>query len=254
MIPFRVRAAAAVALTAGSCAAPPAAVHEGMSAAELAGLVGARHQALRTMVGSGTVAFRGPEGGGTGAFSMAFRRPDSLLVRVEGPFGIDIGTLFLSTHSYVFYNSLENVAYTGNPGDATMQSMLPVAMTPGEIMNAFTGSPDLPPGASEGVLTFTGDGPVLVCEDRAGSGTYRVDPALGVVARFERRNVDDAIVVAAEFADFREEGDAVVPAAVSITLPSRDTSLRVRYRRLSVNGEEPAFRFAVPSGARTVRR
>ncbi|MBI4534839.1 MAG: hypothetical protein HY708_01085, partial [Ignavibacteriae bacterium] len=70
-------------------------------------MVDAKEKKIQTMVGTGSLTFESPEIAGTAAFESSLRKPDSLLVTLEGPFGIDVGTFFLSRDRYVMYNSLE---------------------------------------------------------------------------------------------------------------------------------------------------
>ena len=74
----------------------------------LIALVEAGENKVKSLEGSGTVSFESPEIAGSAAFELSLKKPDSLLVLFEGPFGIDIGTLFLSREKYVVYNSFEN--------------------------------------------------------------------------------------------------------------------------------------------------
>jgi hypothetical protein len=246
--------AGTLALVAISCGAPAGAFRGDADAVALTALVAERQGALRTMTGSGKLVYDGPDGTGAAEFSMALRRPDSLLVRVRGPFGITLGTLFVGGDAYVVYNSVENVAYAGQPGDRTMRALLPVELSLDEIMSAFSGTPDLPASAAGAELLRTEEGPSLTVPAPSGARTYLLDPERGAVARLEQRETGGTLLLRAEFSDFHDEGGATVPALVVVDLPSRETSLRLRYRELSVNGDPPSFRFTIPPDARIVRR
>src|SRR5512135_1065837 len=78
-----------------------------VSAPMLVDLVEARSDRLRSLVGKGSVTFESPEVGGSAFFELALKKPDSLLVRFEGPFGMTVGTLFLCPQKFVMYNSME---------------------------------------------------------------------------------------------------------------------------------------------------
>src|SRR5512140_908793 len=106
----------------------------------LVGLVDAADAKLVTLTGHGTIAFESPETGGTASFDLSLRKPDSLLVALEGPFGIDVGTLFLSRQEFVMYNSMDNHVITGVPTERTIRSVVPFDLTYEQILNAFTGA------------------------------------------------------------------------------------------------------------------
>ena len=109
-----------------------------MDAGTLIMLVREHQDRLQSMAGYGTVTFESPEMAGTASFQLALRKPDSLLVTFEGPFGIDIGTLFVSAGKYLMYNSLENTVVTGVPSNAAIRSIIPFDLTLDQIIGAFS--------------------------------------------------------------------------------------------------------------------
>ena len=130
-----------------SCAPKPAEMlldTHATDAETLISLVQQHQNQLQSVAGSGTVTFESPEIAGTAAFELSLKKPDSLLVTFEGPFGIDIGTLFVSPGKYLMYNSMENTVVTGAPTDAAIRSVIPFDLTLDQIVGAFSGSFQLP--------------------------------------------------------------------------------------------------------------
>ena len=84
--------------------------------------------------------------GGSVFFTLALKKPDSLLIRFEGPFGLDVGFLFLSRSQYVMFNRMENQVIYGEPSDAGIRWAIPVDLTVDQILDAFTGSFRFPAG------------------------------------------------------------------------------------------------------------
>src|SRR5262245_51090098 len=117
-----------------------------VDATRLLSLVRERANRLTTLEGSGTVTFDSPSFGGSAAFELSLRKPDSLLVLFEGPFGIDVGTLFLSRERYLVYNSLQNLVVTGVPRSNTLRTVIPFDLTVDQILNAFSGEFEIPEG------------------------------------------------------------------------------------------------------------
>ena len=106
----------------------------------LVDLVDAADAKLVTMTGRGTITFESPETAGSASFDLSLRKPDSLLVAFEGPFGIDVGTLFLSRSLFIMYNSMENHVISGVPTARAIRSVVPFDLTYEQILNAFTGT------------------------------------------------------------------------------------------------------------------
>ena len=210
---------------------------------------------LHSLVGSGSVSFESPEMAGSASFTITLKKPDSLLARFEGPFGIDVGTLFLSRDSYVMYNSFENTAVTGRSGTSALRSVIPFDLTVDEILGVFSGMFNLPAdttGLREYIIdedhfrmTFTCG--VYTC-------TYWIDPTVRLVSKYRLTGVDGGTTMEASLSSFRELDDAVLPRRIAMTFPEQRRRLSVSYGAVTLNGGSPSFAFSIPSNAHTIVR
>jgi Domain of unknown function (DUF4292) len=224
-------------------------------AGELIHRVGEREQRLRSLTGSGTLSFRSPQESGTASFELSLKRPDSLLVTLEGPFGIDIGLLFLSRERYVMYNSFENLAIIGSPSSGSLRSLIPLELTFDELMNTFSGMMSLPsdPLTPES-YGIDDDQFLLTYSCNGNTCMYWVDPAYLAVARYQVLNPDGEILVEARYSSFADAGGLSFPRKVSIEFPIQHRSLSLAYAGADPNGDEPSFLFSIPHNARVVSR
>jgi hypothetical protein len=202
-----------------------------VSATRLLGLVREQTGRLQTLSGRGSMTFESPEAGGTASFEVALRKPDSLLAQFEGPFGVDIGSLFLSGERFLVYNSQENVVITGRPGTTPLRNLIPFDISFEELISAFTGSFRLP-DVSTPVETYRiDDNRFLVvarCEDRL--CYYWIDNEYLQVSACEIRDSGDELLMRASSSGFVEEGEA------------------------SINPPDPSFVYSIPEDARSYER
>lgn len=258
MIPLRHTGPATllIALLLASCAPRPTGVlldTEATPAARLTRLVGEKSRNLRSLSGSGTITFDAPEISGTAAFTSRLKRPDSLLVFLEGPFGIGLGTLFLSPAKYVLYNSMENLVVTGDPAAGSFRSIIPFELTQEQILDAFAGIFALPQGEPAGYEVEDGLFRLTYACD-AGTCEYRVDPDLLLVVEYRRFNAEGALLLEAHGGSPAEEDNAAAPRRITVRYPPEERRLAIRYTRLSLNVPDLSFEFAVPPNARTTTR
>jgi len=224
-------------------------------ASELIARVAHEGQKLRTVVGRGTVSFEGPEFAGSAAFELSLKRPDSLLVTLEGPFGIDVGTLFLSREKYVMYNSMENRVMTGVPTAGAIRSVIPFDMTYDQIMDAFSGSFPLP-SEQVSVESYTVDEGLFRLSFRSdlGAATYWVDHEDFLVTRYELRDSENRLVMDASSSAMTEQDGIRVPRRVRVRFPGQGSQLSVAYSSITLNDPHPSFEFSIPINAHTVIR
>lgn len=226
-----------------------------IDARTLVGLVREQESKLHSVVGKGVVTFESREMAGNAAFELSLKKPDSLLVTFEGPFGIDLGTLFISSEKYLVYNSMENRAITGVPTSATIRSIIPFDLTLDQVIGAFSGSFPFP-SDPQSPQTYTVDDDMFLLSYQCGSRTcrYWIDARYILVKKYEMRDDHGALVMDAVCSSFTEEGTACAPKRVRIRFPSRQQQLSVNYSSMTLNDATPSFVYSIPSNARTIIR
>lgn len=221
----------------------------------LIGLVEAADARLETMTGRGTISFESPDMSGTASFDLALRKPDSLLAAFEGPFGIDVGTLFLSRQLFIMYNSMENRVTTGVPTARAIRSVVPFDLTYEQILDAFTGSfPIVERGSTPLSYTVDNDQLRLVYACGEDSCSYWIDPADLLVRRYLRQNSRGEILMEATSSGLIEGEGARIPRRVVVSFPPEKRRVTIHFSRANLNTPAVSFEFTIPPNARrTVR-
>lgn len=245
-------------LLAGSCAPKTNSVlldTSRMSASTLLEMVAAGNARVHSMTGRGSVAFESPDLTGSAYFELSLKKPDSLLAKFEGPFGIDVGTLFLSRERFVMYNSLENRVTTGVPSTAAIRSFVPFDLTFDQILDVFSGIFPLE-GNATAVRGYAVDGDRLTLTMACGSGLceYWIDPESFVVTRSRRLGSNGRVLLEAEAASFVEQEGVLAPKRITITFPEQNRRVSVFYTSFHLNVPEPSFAYSIPPSARTIVR
>lgn len=254
MSQFLIAVSILLAVVLSSCAPKRASVvmnTEATPSGTLLRLVEEQGSKTLSLVGRGIVTFDSPELAGSASFESNMKKPDSLLVTLEGPFGIDVGTLFLSKDRYVLYNSLENSVSTGVPSTAALRTVIPFDLTYDQLLSAFAGVFVVPDTRSE-LLQYAVEDEMFVLIFSCGTlrCTYWIDPRYLLVTRFEQRDEKNDILVDARAHAFTQQGDAIAARRVQITFPSQRRQISVAYNSMSINSSETDFRYSIPSNAR----
>lgn len=247
--------AALFALLLCSCASrTPTTAMRDLSADALAARLEERDSRIASMTGSGSLSFESPAMAGSAYFDLSLKKPDSLLLTFEGPFGIGGGFLFLSRQKFVMYNSIENRVITGVPGGQAIRGIIPIDMTFAQIMDAFTGGVRLPAVAPS--HSTTEEEMVRLEYDREGEGrrTYWVNPSVNLVVRFEVRDSAGAVVLETVSSRVTEQNAIAAPRRVTVRFPVQDQQLDIYYTSFEFNGGSPSFHYVIPANARTTIR
>lgn len=217
---------------------------------ELIGLVREEAGKVRTLAGSGTFMFDTPRLSGSAEFTLALAKPDSLLLKLEGPFGMDVGLLFMDATTYIAYNSMDNEVMVGASDSAALRAFIPVPLSPDQIVAAFSGR--YPIESNARVLDYVIDGGRFLVTALCGADTcrYWIDPEALAVTSYRRTGPDGRAMLEGELAKMTSIDDLRVPRDILLRAPTRRSSLRVLFADLEVNGDPPDFSFKVPASAR----
>jgi len=239
-----------------SCSPHTAAVMSDLNtttAGVLTGRVKQRQAALTSMAGSGSVSFESPDRAGSAYFELALRRPDSLLMTLEGPFGIGAGFLFLSRQKYVMYSSLDNRVISGVPGPSAIRSMIPVDLTFDQIMSAFSGGFVLPDSLPSRYTVD--DGKYLLVYTLGGrTSSFWIDPESDLVVRYEVHDPGGDLILEAESSQIVRRGDLCAPRHITVDFPDDGKRLSIHYMVLDLNAGDLSFVYSVPAGAHSSLR
>jgi hypothetical protein len=218
-------------------------------AVRLIAAVRTQETAVLSFTGRGSVSFESPEASGSVFFSVALQKPDSLLVRFEGPFGINVGFLFADRQSFVLYNAMENWYAAGPAGAAGIRSVLPVDLTFDQLIDAFTGTFRLPENRLPASYSIDDGQYLLVFPQGAGMASYWIDSELHAVTHYRLAEGDSALVEAATD-DWTEEDGRHVPRRITLTFPASSRQVSVYYSSVDVTPDALPFSYEVPAKAR----
>lgn len=236
-----------------SCAPRPAGVEldtDRVSAGELVRSVQAEGARVTTMAGEGTVFFDGPEGGGAAEFLVSLKKPDSLLVELEGPFGLDLGFFFVGGGRFMLFNAMENRLIEGAADASSMKSLLPVELSLEQLFEAFSGRFAIREPGSPLRYAVEEDAFVLALQCGTDTCHYRIDPEALMVTGYRRVARGGAVIVDAEASGLSTSEGISYARRILVRVPARRTTLRVIYRTATVNIPNPSFTYSVPSGVR----
>lgn len=246
-------AALVMAFAMWSCSSGVALSTSSVSADELLQRVRENASEVRLLTGKGSLWFESPEATGSAFFTIAFRRPDSLLVRLKGPFGMEVGLLFLSRDKFVVYNGVENRVITGVPTSVSMRTVIPVDLTYEQLLDAFAGSflpdPSLGAPARYGV-----DNDLYTLSYACGQDTcsYWIDPETYVVMDYRMTDGSGRTILEAHAGKVFDRGGVFIPSTVQVRFERQQLS--IQYSTLDLNVSDPSFAYSIPSSARRIQR
>jgi hypothetical protein len=159
----------------------------------------------------------------------------------------------LTRERFLFYNSMENRAYTGKPDGVTLRSLFRLRMDFQEILNAFTGEFPMK-SASDSLIRFYVKDRTYVIGFQRNRETieYYVDGFTFVVNTYRIIDRESNATLTAFASEVEETDGIAMPTLLRVIFPRERRSITITYDGLTVNGDVDCS-YSLPSQAEVHR-
>ncbi len=211
------------------------------------------HHEIATFQARGSISIESQEFTGMASITVSIKRPDSILMKIEGPFGIDIGSMLLTTERFTYYDSHANRVITGPTTSKNIRSILKVDLTFADVMDVLSGATSLwrEPHTPDSV-SVDDDQLLFLFKNGSEKENYWVDPEKSVVVRYEVAENDTGPMLVTYYKRFRQFDTVFLPRSISILAQRENRRLSLYYDDIEINKPELDFTFVIPSNAKRV--
>jgi outer membrane lipoprotein-sorting protein len=208
---------------------------------------------LKTFKASGRMIVESPEQSFSTSSRVVISRPDSLYLKLEATFGIDVGWLFSDRKTFRFYSPQRNMCYYGSFDSLRVGDFFSFDLSYDKFLQALAGI-ELVDGLDSGQLEKDGKSLLLTGETGQKKVSYWIDPSKGVVTRSEVRDSRGQVILQSEYQRFAYVDHVYVPRTIRIKRPLERERLTLYYTRLEINKKinDNDIRTKIPDSALTV--
>jgi outer membrane lipoprotein-sorting protein len=244
-----------VALLSGCASAPTANLAGKAITPEMVQrVVNVNRERVQSLNGSGTITVESPELAQSGSFELTLHKPDSILVKIEGPFGIHVGSVLLTRTTFSFYNSLQNQLITGSVSPANLNRMFRINLTFDELLNLFTGGSFMAGDDNDPDSLVVEDNQfVLSYGNGDGKRRYWIDPGTLLISKVQHLDTKGKLVLEERFEKFRDLGGASLPRQIRLTQHQARRLVAVAFSSLAIDSSGVPLVLDVPTNAERVR-
>jgi outer membrane lipoprotein-sorting protein len=209
---------------------------------------------VQTLSGIGSIAVESPEMAGSGSFELALRKPDSVLLRLEGPFGISVGSALITRTSFLFFNSIENQLITGSTNPSNLSRYLRMNVSFDDLLNLFAGGAFFSEDEQQaGDLTTEQQHYLLTYRNSHGARQYWIDPETLLILKIQHLDAAGKLVAEQQYSNYRSVQGVSFPATVRLVLNTQRRILSLRYSQFDLNVPLPPFSLDIPANAKRMQ-
>ena len=214
----------------------------------------AKHQqTFRSMEAEGSVAVETPTFSNSGSIELHVKKPDSMFVKIEGPFGIDVANMLLTQEKFFIYNSLQNQVISGTTSKQAIGSLLHLDIDFLDILNLFGGVVSLDREAAlPSEYSIDENQYLLLFRTSGETSRYWIDPKTFSITRIEMQDSVGQPVREVSFSDFRATSTMWFPYRMKVSDFRGGKSITLVYSNARVNIQNVTFPFAFPENAEQI--
>jgi len=213
------------------------------------------HSKFKTLQGRGKLVIQSPRQSFSGSAVVNLKNPDSIYVRVEAVFGLDVGVVFADLKRFLIYSPMENLAYVGDNTDTLrLKSFLGFDLTFEEMMHSMSGLTMLKKMPTAKIKMKEDELHIIGLADSV-FYDYTLDTQFGLISQVVMKDFNGRTLRIEEYKQFTTINGVRVPRLVRFTRPIEKESLTIFYDQLAINKSISAadFYVRVPNDALKIR-
>ncbi len=207
---------------------------------------------------AGNIAFDSPDNSGTGWIEVKIKRPDTVFVKIEGPFGISVATALITRSDFIYYNVQENKVITGPSTPLNIGAILRIKVSFDDLLDGLTGGIILESDSTDNDNANSSDNFYLVTKNKNESRyEYFVTPDIFLVSKYNVFDKQNSKIFEINYSKYSSEsftsGEAQLPNKIEMKNPSKKQSVYVDYIDKKINPNELNIKIKYPKSAKIIK-
>jgi hypothetical protein len=178
--------------------------------------------------------------------NLIYSAPDTLFVQAEGPFGLDIGKIFIGRERFILYNQFNNQFLSGSLDDEYYNTFLETELTFREIRNGFIGYTQLP----ENLLLAEERHGIFLAAVDGKKWRFTVNVETGTLKTFEIIE-NDQVIFRQELLSYIESEGIVFPRFIRMILPHKKEMVAIYHKNIKINQAIDKQSYSIEVGPKT---
>jgi len=177
---------------------------------------------------------------------LIYTAPDTLFLKAEGPFGLDLGEIFIGKDRFILHNQFNNQFFTGSLDDEYYNTFLETDFSFEELKYGLIGRA---PQSEKAVLVNPEQGIFeRIVDDK--KYRYTVDIKNGNLKSFEIEE-SSSIIFQQEYLNYTKVSGVQFPRFVKILLPQKKEMVAIYHKNIKINQPVDKSSYSIEVGPKT---
>jgi hypothetical protein len=216
----------------------------------------ANRRKIKNFEGVGVLSIESEQYDNSASFRVVMQKPDSIYLTILGPFGIELAQALVTKENYIFYDALENKAYTGEVNEDILRDIFKINLSFSDLMDAFVGSVNLTGNLykqpDDYIVEYDKYILTYIDIDNKLTTTYKVDIRELSITDYKLVADDGLTDIQGKYSNFEILENVAVPFTIEIQNNIADQKLHIDYRNIVANQRNVYIDFYVPDDATVI--
>ncbi len=236
-----------------SCSASSSFNENDFTVSEIIESVNRNSKKLRSLKGEGLISIDSPDMSSSGSFTLSIVKPDSLYIKLEGPFGVSIAAILLERNNFTYYNIQENRVIIAPSTPTNIKAVMRVRLALDDFINGFSGSYNFIDTNSQNFsLGKIEDNLVLTQKTESETKKYFLDPVQKYIRQYIVYDAEGKEKMAVEYNSFTEEDGYYFPNKIKISRASSSEYVFLDYSSKELNKGYLGYKIKYPKSAKVI--
>jgi len=216
----------------------------------------ANRRKIKNFEGVGVFEIESEQFNNSANFQVVMQKPDSIYFAVLGPFGIELAQALVTKETYIFYDAIQNTAYTGKVNDDILNNIFKINLSFSDLLDAFVGSVNLTPNLYKQPNEYSVQGEQYVLtylnQDKEMKSVYKVDIRQLGITDYSLTSFDKTINLEGKYSKFELIENVAIPFSIEISNKVQNQDLKIRYKNIYANSKGLKVKFELPEDAEII--
>ena len=216
----------------------------------------ANRRKIKNFEGVGVFEIESEQFNNSANFQVVMQKPDSIYFAVLGPFGIELAQALVTKETYIFYDAIQNTAYTGKVNDDILNNIFKINLSFSDLLDAFVGSVNLTQNLYKQPNEYSVQGEQYVLtylnQDKEMKSVYKVDIRQLGITDYSLTSFDKSINLEGKYSKFELIENVAIPFSIEISNKVQNQDLKIRYKNIYANSKGLKVKFELPDDAEIV--
>ncbi|MEP7146812.1 MAG: DUF4292 domain-containing protein [bacterium] len=221
---------------------------------DLKGRVNANAQKLISLDADGDISIESPTISTNGSVTVSISKPDSVFIKLEGPFGIDVANLLITRNNFVYYNVMENRVISGPSTPKNLGIIMRIKIEFDDMLNAFSGKFAIGNETyDETTVSRAGMNYLVTLKKKDDIKKYWINSEDFYVTKFGSYDNEGNTKIEIAYENFYQKDEIFFPKKISITRPKENQNIWLNYSNEKFNNNRLNFKLKIPKSAKQVK-